>query len=260
MNTHALLAGKIALVTASNGGIGIEIAAQLGEAGAATVFINGRDEERGNRAREQLSARVPACEFLFVRADLRSFPDCQKLFSSIGERFGKLDIFVHCGTSQSKPDIFSRIDPALYDNMIAGHLGSTLHCCHLALPLLKEAGGGAIVTVASDAGKVATPSETIIGALKASVIMFTRTLAMEVSRDNIRANCITPSLVADTAAYDRMMTGGTSQKVFEKAANRAKLGLPTPADIAPLAVFLASPLASKITGQAISVNGGISAA
>jgi len=90
--------------------------------------------------------------------------------------------------------------------------------------------------------------------------MFTRTLAIEVSRFGIRANCITPSIVRDTISHERAMSGELSRKVFEKAESRARLGVPTPADIAPLVVFLVSPLASKITGQAISVNGGISAA
>ena len=75
-----------------------------------------------------------------------------------------------------------------------------------------------------------------------------------------RVNCITPSLVTGTKAHDRVMSSEFSRKIFEKASRRARLGVPSPADIAPLAVFLASPLASHLTGQAISVNGGISAA
>ena len=90
--------------------------------------------------------------------------------------------------------------------------------------------------------------------------MFSRTLALEGSRHGIRVHSLTPSLVKDTAAYDRVMAGEFSKKLFEKVTKKARLGLVTPKDIAPLAVFLCSPAASKITGQTISVNGGISAA
>ena len=89
--------------------------------------------------------------------------------------------------------------------------------------------------------------------------MYVRTLALELSRHNVRVNCITPSLVADTKAHDAVMASQFNRKIFEKAARRARLGVPTPANIAPLAAFLASSLASHITGRAISVNGGISA-
>jgi len=89
--------------------------------------------------------------------------------------------------------------------------------------------------------------------------MYVRALSLEVSRHGVRVNCVTPSLVAKTKAYDRVMASEFSRRIFEKAAARARLGVPTPDDIAPLAAFLASPFASHISGQAVSVNGGISA-
>ena len=121
-------------------------------------------------------------------------------------------------------------------------------------------GGGVILNTASDAAKVATPGETLAGAFLAGIAMFTRTLAVEGKRNGIRANCLTPSIVCDTPFYDRLMAGPFSGKLFAKAEQAARLGVVTPKDIAPLVVFLASPAAAKLTGQSISVNGGISAA
>ena len=86
------------------------------------------------------------------------------------------------------------------------------------------------------------------------------TLALELGRHNVRVNCVTPSLVVDTKAHDRVMASEFSSRIFEKASRRARLGVPNPADVAMTAVFLASPLSSRTTGQAVSVNGGISAA
>lgn len=101
----------------------------------------------------------------------------------------------------------------------------------------------------------------MIGAAKAAIVMFTRTLAIEEKRHGIRANALTPSLVHGTASTERITSGeGFSAKLFASAAKQASLGVPDADDIAALAVFVCSPAAGKLTGQAISVNGGISAA
>lgn len=197
-----------------------------------------------------------------AEASDRLFP--QNLFHCVrlaGEHAGHHRCVNDAWTDRVDPDasrrIFDRSAPGHADHSVfAGK--SFVICCQRTIPMMAP--GGSIVAVASDAGKVATPAETVIGAMEAAVIMFSRTLAMEVSRQGIRVNVVTPSLVANTVSYDRVMSGETSGRIFGKATSKAKLGLPTPEDVAPLAVFLSSPSASKITGQAVSVNGGISAA
>jgi 2-hydroxycyclohexanecarboxyl-CoA dehydrogenase len=256
----SVLASRVAMVTASTSGIGKQIALQMAAAGARAIILNGRNEETGRAVEAELRTQAPETEVLFVAADLTDPPQVDRLFKQAVDRFGQLDILVHCGGAQVRPDLFANIDPASFRPLIDGHFVSLLTCCHHAVPLMMARGEGAIVVVASDAGKIATPGESIIGATKAAAIMFVRTLALEASRHGIRVNCITPSIVRDTKSYDRVMSGELSRRVFEKAERRARLGVPTPEDIAPLAVFLASPLAGRITGQAVSVNGGISAA
>jgi 2-hydroxycyclohexanecarboxyl-CoA dehydrogenase len=128
------------------------------------------------------------------------------------------------------------------------------------LPSMREQGGGSIITVASDAAKVATPGETVLGAAMAAIVMFTRTVAIEGKRDGIRANVLTPSLIAGTATAERVLADGFSRSLFEKAATMAHLGVAEAEDLAHLVVFLGGPAAARLTGQAISVNGGISAA
>jgi NAD(P)-dependent dehydrogenase (short-subunit alcohol dehydrogenase family) len=93
----------------------------------------------------------------------------------------------------------------------------------------------------------------------AAIVMFSRTLAMEAKRNGVRVNAITPSLVTDTETSRRVMSDGFSKKLFERVAELAHLGLTAPEDLSALIVFLAGPGAARITGQAISVNGGISA-
>ena len=132
--------------------------------------------------------------------------------------------------------------------------------CSVVLPLMRAQKSGVIINIASDAAKVATPGESVIGAVMAAIVMFSRTLAMEAKRDGIRVNALTPSLVEGTATADRILAEGFSQKLFQKAAKLAHLGVARPEDLAAISVFLAGPGGAKITGQAISVNGGISAA
>lgn len=260
MANGALLAGKVALVTAGTSGIGAESALRLAQAGAKAVIVNGRNPQTGAEVAARLRSQQPGTEFGFIAGDLNDLTQVRALFAAVMQAHGRIDILVHCGGAQIKPDLFVNSDASTFQPMMNGHFMSLLYACHCAVPIMKAQNGGAIVAIASDAGKIATPGETIIGAAKAAAIMFIRTLALEVSRFGVRANVLTPSIVRATKSYDRVMSGELSRKVFEKAESRARLGVPTPADIAPLVVFLASPLASKITGQAVSVNGGISAA
>jgi NAD(P)-dependent dehydrogenase (short-subunit alcohol dehydrogenase family) len=113
--------------------------------------------------------------------------------------------------------------------------------------------------MASDAAKIPTPGESVIGAAMAGIVMFTRGLAVEAKRDGIRANVITPSMTSGTEHYERVMADPFAGKMFGNAAKLAALGVVSKEELAQLVVFLASPGAAKITGQAISMTGGISA-
>jgi 3-oxoacyl-[acyl-carrier protein] reductase len=253
-----VFASKVVVLTASTSGIGRATACLLAESGAEYVVLNGRNGKAGSAVRDELAAAYPGTRFLFIPADLNVPEKIDAMFDHIQNEVGRIDALVHCGGAQIRPDFFTRIDPVTYREQIDGHFMSFMICCRRAIPLMSA--GGSIVVVASDAGKIATPAETLIGAMKAAVIMFARTLALEISRQGIRVNVLTPSIIANTKSYDRVMAGETSRKIFESASAKAKLGVPIPEDVAPLIVFLSSSYASKITGQAISVNGGISAA
>ena len=215
---------------------------------------------RPNSAERPSKTAAPRADVSFLQGDLCDPQRAAEICDRALVEHGAIDVFVHAGGAEISPKLFVDLDPTSYRPLMDGHFTSLLYCCARVVPAMIKQGGGSIVVIASDAGKVATPGETLIGAMKAAAIMFVRTLAIEVSRHAIRVNCITPSLVADTKAHDRVMASEFSRKIFEKAARRAKLGVPTPDNIAPLVAFLASSQASHITGQAVSVNGGISAA
>jgi NAD(P)-dependent dehydrogenase (short-subunit alcohol dehydrogenase family) len=128
------------------------------------------------------------------------------------------------------------------------------------LPYMQQQGGGSIINVASDAAKVATPGESVLGAAMAAIVMFSKVAAIEAKRNGVRVNAVTPSLIAGTRTADNVLKDGFSKGLFEKAATLAHLGVAEPEDLASLIVFLGGPGAARLTGQAISVNGGISVA
>jgi NAD(P)-dependent dehydrogenase (short-subunit alcohol dehydrogenase family) len=109
------------------------------------------------------------------------------------------------------------------------------------------------VGFASDAGRFASPRQAVIGAAFGGIMTFVRNLALEVARDGVRVHCISPTFVADTPVFEAQAARA------DAARKRAGLGLPTPADIAPMALFLCSKGAARITGQIVSINGGLNA-
>ena len=169
---------------------------------------------------------------------------------------GRIDVLVNCAGGDHNPRLFRHSSSEEIESVVRHWLLSTLYCCHYVLPFMPE--GGAIVNVASDAAKVPTPGESVIGAAMAGIAMFSRTFAMEAKRQKIRVNVVTPSLVKNTLTHDRLMADRFSSKLFDKAIERAHLGVPDPTDAAAI-LFLLSPQSAKITGQVISINGGISA-
>jgi 3-oxoacyl-[acyl-carrier protein] reductase len=253
--------GQVALFTASTSGIGLASAELCARHGARVIVLNGRNVEAGAKAVERVRAVARAGTTVeFIAADLTDAEAAGALCEEVLRRHARLDVFIHGGGAEISPRLFVDIDPQHYRPLIDGHFTALLHCCRVVAPAMVRQGSGSIVAIASDAGKVATPGETVIGAMKAATIMYVRTLALELSRHNVRVNCVAPSLVVDTKAHDRVMASEFSSRIFEKASRRARLGVPNPMEVATTAVFLASPLSSRTTGQAVSVNGGISAA
>jgi 2-hydroxycyclohexanecarboxyl-CoA dehydrogenase len=116
-----------------------------------------------------------------------------------------------------------------------------------------------VICVASDAGKLATPGETAIGAAMAAIIMFRRGMANEAKRQGVRVNRLTPSIVRSTPLYDRLMEDPFAGRLFGKAEKLTALGVVEPEDLAVAAAFPAGPDSARIAGRTISVTGGISA-
>jgi len=252
--------GQCALITGGTSGIGLESAAQLGEAGVSRVAINGRSAARGAEALAVLRRRCPQTEFVFLPGDVADWTTAQRIAAAVLDAFGHLDIFVGSTSAEHAPQLFHETPAEEITPILNAFLIPPLHMTRAVLPAMRARKAGSIILVASDAAKTATPGESVIGAAMAGIVMFVRTLAMEAKRDGIRVNALTPSIVADTLMHDRVMSAPFSSKLFAKAKTLAHLGVTRPADQAALVVFLAGAGAARLTGQAISTNGGISAA
>ncbi len=250
----------VALVCGGTAPIGSSIAAHLARAGAGSVIITGRDESRGAAAIAALRRDVPTTLFEFVRADLREPTGAASMFEFVDAQCGGLDTYVHCIPPGAAGGSLESADLERFRSSLVVGLGALADTCRRAARAIKRRGGGSILIFSSDAGRVASPGHSLVATIQSGVMALTRSLALELASDRIRVNCISPTYVRGTPLFERLMQTPPVAGAIERAEKRAGLGLPAPADIAPLAAFLISPMASRITGQVISVNGGLSAA
>jgi NAD(P)-dependent dehydrogenase (short-subunit alcohol dehydrogenase family) len=197
---------------------------------------------------------------VFIQADTSRADQAQRAVERTCEAIGDIDVLVNATVGAFYPRVFheipiSDIEPILVQQSLGPMLMS-----RAVMAGMRARSGGAIINVSSDAGKVPTPGESVIGAAMAAINMFSRALALEAKRSGIRVNTLTPSLIEGTLTTERVMRDPFSARLFRNAIAQAHLGLTVPDDLAGLIVFLASPQGARITGQTISVNGGISVA
>jgi 2-hydroxycyclohexanecarboxyl-CoA dehydrogenase len=252
------LSASSALIVGGTAGIGLASARALAAAGLPRIVIVGRNIERGQLAAKSIAEL--GADSHFVAGDA-SDPNAAIAVAAEADRIlSGIDILMCTTAADVMPELFIDIPTTDISRILTQLALPSMQFASAVLPGMRSRRGGVIVNVASDAAKTATPGEAVIGAAKAAIVMFTRTIAIEEKRYGIRANALTPSLVQGTASTERITADGFSGKLFARAAKQAQLGVPTADDIAALTVFLCSPAAARLTGQAISVNGGISAA
>jgi 2-hydroxycyclohexanecarboxyl-CoA dehydrogenase len=252
------LTASSALIVGGTAGIGLASARALAAAGVPRIVIVGRSAERGQLAAKSIAELGAAAHF--IAGDASDPKAAIAVAAEADHILSGIDILMCTTAADVRPELFINIPTTDISRMLTQLAVPSMHFASAVLPGMRSRRSGVIVNVASDAAKTATPGEAVIGAAKAAIVMFTRTIAIEEKRYGIRANALTPSLVYGTASTERITADGFSAKLFAAAAKQAALGVPTADDIAALTVFLCSPAAARLTGQAISVNGGISAA
>lgn len=256
MSRDLVLAGKTALVCGSSGGIGRSIALMYARAGA-DVAVHGRNREAGAGVVAQIEAW--GRQGIFLQADLTDFAQVKKMVDEVLARWGKIDILVANGAAEQPPPLFfHETDPFLYPEYMKTYLYTRLYPIRAALDSMKDRRAGTIVIATSEAGRVPTPGESLIGAAAAGLVMTTKVLAREFSRWRIRVNAIGITVTENTPAYERTIAlPGSIGKIFRKAVEGIPFWPITADDVAELALYLAADVSGRITGQTVSISGGL---
>jgi NAD(P)-dependent dehydrogenase (short-subunit alcohol dehydrogenase family) len=223
-----------------------------------TVLVHGRTVKSAQEAKKELSAKVPSATYVPIACDFLTADAIPAMIKTIESGFGRLDGIVNCAAS-APPGVlgpFKDTDPKYYTELCFHAIATLQILCRAAFPLMART-GGSFIAYSSDAGIFAAPNQSLIGTTRAAIANFCRNIALEVARDGIRVNCISMSYVEETATFQKMLDAGSKRP--ETARKRAGLGLPTPFDLAALTLFLLGPGARRLTGQVISVNGGLNA-
>lgn len=247
----------VMLVTGGSGSIGREIALQAVAAGWA-VAVHGRTVAKVDEVLGDLRRCAPAAARSGHVADFAVSGAIAGLVAEVAGEHGRIDAVVDCsvGGPGGVTGAFAATDPQAFAGLAEHSVVAFQRLAHAALPWLVRR-GGCLVAFVSDAGVFAAPRQAMIGAMRAATIGFVRNLAVEVARDGVRVHAVSPGFVAETAIAERLQAASAER--MQRARARAGLGLPTSADIAPLVLFLCGPGARRITGQVISVNGGVNA-
>ena len=250
------LAGKCAVITGGGTGIGQAIALAFAREGAQ-VAVAGR---RKNKLDETLRLLQQAgCSALALECDVTKAADTERVVKSAEDVFGKVNVLVNNAGALSVSTIES-IAEEDWDRVMAINAKGPFLMSRASLPAMRRSGGGSIINVGSVLGIVAIRDRAAYCASKGGVTMLTKAMALDHAHDNIRVNCVCPSIVESDMTRNLFAETEVGREARESRLASIPLGrFGKPTDIAGLAVFLASEESSWMTGTVIPVDGGVTA-
>lgn len=243
------LDGKVAVVTGGGQGIGRAISERLAADGA-TVAILELKAETGAAAAGAINGSKGKAHF--IKTDCTKTADVNAAIDEVVKKYGQVDILVN-NVGWAKDTLFIEEDEAYWDKVIALSMKAMLITSHAVLKDMTKRTGGKIINISSDAGKAGQLKGTVYAACKGGVITFTRSLAREVARQKINVNCVCPG-PTETPLYEACIPDNIKQ-AFLQIIPLHRIGKPQ--EIAAAVAFFASPDADYITGQTLSVSGGL---
>jgi 2-hydroxycyclohexanecarboxyl-CoA dehydrogenase len=251
------MSARVALVTGGARGIGAAIARGLAEDGMATVIADIRTQEAGEHA-ERIGAAGP--RVLAVEMDVRSPESVAAGIKQAHAEFGQVDVLVNvAGWDELKP--FIETDEEFWQEVLEVNFKGGLRLTRALLPSMMERGWGRIVNISSDAGRVGSSLESVYAGAKGAIISFTKTIAREAARTGVTANIVCPGPTNTEMLQDVAAAHQDAEKVLERLARAVPMKrLGKPEDVAAAVRFFASEEASYITGQTLSVSGGLTMA
>lgn len=242
---------KVAFITGAGRGMGREIAKKLAQKGLAVV-VTDVNLENANETVSQIKEFDG--EAIAQFCDVTKLESVEEAVQKTVDQLGTIDVLVN-NAGWDKIEPFLKSEPSTWELILNINLMGQIHTCKTVLPLMIENGYGKVVNIASDSGRVGSSGEAVYSAAKGGVIAFTKTLAREMARHKINVNSIAPG-PADTPLFKEIgeYNEGIATALVKAIPFRR---LAQPSDIANAVAFLASDEADYITGQTLSVNGGL---
>lgn len=245
------LKNKVVIVTGAAQGIGAAIAQRFVEEGSKVAVLD------LNLEQAQMTTETLGHNCIAVQADISNYEQVQQAVQTVNEKLGGIDILVNnAGWDVFKP--FLETEPELWQKLIAINLTGVLNMHYAVLPQMVARQAGRVVSIASDAARVGSSGEAVYAACKGGIVSFSKTLAREHARHNISFNVVCPGPTKTKLLEGVLGSAGNPEKLeeaFIRAVPMRRLG--ESEDLAGIVCFLASDDAAYITGQVLSVSGGL---
>jgi len=254
------LQGKVALITGGGGGIGAATAMLFAEEGAGLALVD-REGAAAEAAATAIRERFPSCDIMPMAADLSDEAQVNRAVDAAAAYFGGLDILVNVAGIRVYGAL-ADADPGSWESILAVNLMATVHCCKAAIPLLRSRGGGSIVNVSSVFGVAGRAGMGQYDVTKAAVVSLSRTMAIEEVGHGIRVNAVCPGPTITPFHIERAKARGVSEEDLRRTGAQHTLmkRWAEPREVASTILFLACEESSFVTGTALVVDGGASAA